>query len=121
MSVAGAYGCSGGGTDDGGTDAATDMGTDSSAPCDGFVPQDMDASMPTCYRAATCDNSAFCPSQVTNDPMHPKFVIAQIDVLTPAVLGPRMPVGSILNNAIVQGKFFWGIDLDLTANTIRTG
>lgn len=122
MGIAGAYGCSGGGTDDVAQGDASDIiqAADTTT-CDGFAPQEPDSSMPTCYRATTCDNTPFCPSLVTNDPMHPKFVIAQIDVLTPTVLGPRMPVGSILNNAIVGGKFFWGLDVDLTAMTVRTG
>lgn len=118
--IAGAYGCSGGTTTDVQSSDATDIqGSDTAACEDGFVPQDPDAG--TCFRAQTCDNSNFCPSLVVNNPQSPQFVIAQIDVLTPAVLGPRMAVGTILNSAIVDGKFFWGISLDLAANTIRTG
>jgi hypothetical protein len=117
--IASAYGCNGGNNTDVVDTDATDMGVDA-VPCeDGFVPGQPDSGL--CYRAATCDNSAFCPSLHTNDPQHPEFVLSQIDVQTPAVLSATSPVGVILNTAIVEGKFFWGIQLDLAANTIRTG
>lgn len=83
-------------------------GADAGAPIPGF-------------RAQSCNMMPFCPALVTNNPMRPNFILTQIDIQTPSVLQASGPIGSLLNSAIVQGTFFWGISLDFTAMTIRTG
>lgn len=88
---------------------------------DGFVPSDPTMDAGTCHRVTTCDMSPFCPSLTVNNPMEPRFVIAQLDISSPAVLAPNQPVGRIVNDAIVQGKFFWGISVDVANHTMRTG
>lgn len=80
-----------------------------------------------CYRVTRCDNQPFCPAQVTNDPMRPSFIIQQIDIEAPASLAstPTMPnpVAGVLNTALTNGTFFWGISFDFsgTSGMIRTG
>lgn len=112
-------GCGGGGNTDGGDMDASDMGA--STPCaDGFVPPDPDAAVTTCYRATTCDGGAFCPAVVQNNPMRPIFRITQLAPRRPATLATPA-LTAVLNPAIAQGRFGWGIVLDLTAMTIRTG
>jgi hypothetical protein len=111
--------CNGGGTTD--TGPADTGPADSGAPCDdsGLVPMPgVDAG--ACYRAQPCDMNPFCPNVVTNDPMHPQFLIQQIDVSQPASL-TSPALRHILNGALVSGSFGWGIKLDLTTNMITTG
>ncbi len=101
---------------------ASETATDSSVSCtDGFVTPDPTMDSGVCHNVTSCDMNPFCPSLTVNNPMRPQFVISQIDISTPEVLAPNQPVGRILNDAIVQGKFFWGISVDVAAHTMRTG
>ena len=119
-----AIGCgNGGGTDTGPGDAGP-VDTGGGPVCNpdsGLLEPSDDAGL--CLRATRCDSMPWCPARVVNPPMHPKFVMTKIDIQTPTSLGSGGAVGGILNGAIGDGAFFWGIDVDLTVtpNRIRTG
>lgn len=115
-------GCSNGGGNDAGTDTGTVTDTGSGQVCNqdsGFLEPSDDAG--ACYRATRCDMMPFCPARVVNPAMHPRFVMTKIDIQTPVSLGSAGAVGGILNGAIGDGAFFWGIDLDLGTMRMRTG
>jgi hypothetical protein len=123
VGTAGLMACGSGSPADGGsTDAASDIvATDTTpASCDGGV-QVLDSGSCVGYVARSCDGRPFCPAQIMNDAIRPNFRITQIDVQRPASLQPQRPIGRVLNTAIAKGTFFWGISIDLMANTIRTG
>lgn len=75
------------------------------------------------FQAQPCDpsNMEFCPRFRNNDMMRPKFVLTQIDIQTPASLLATQPVGRLLNTAIRNAAFSWGVDLDFSMMRIRTG
>lgn len=75
------------------------------------------------FTATPCpgDMSPFCPRFVDNNMMRPKFVLTQIDVQTPRTLAAATPVGRILNDAIRNGVFAWGVDINFMTNRVRTG
>lgn len=75
------------------------------------------------FQAQPCDpsNTEFCPRFRNNDTMRPKFVLTQIDIQTPASLLASQPVGRLLNTAIRNAAFSWGVDLDFNMMRIRTG
>jgi hypothetical protein len=75
------------------------------------------------FTAKPCagDMGPFCPRFVDNNPMNPKFVLTQIDVQTPRTLAATTAVGRILNEAIRNAVFSWGVDINFTTMRVRTG
>jgi len=75
------------------------------------------------FQATPCNSAdtEFCPRFRNNDMNNPKFVLTQIDIYQPSSLLPTSAVGRLLNTSVRNAAFSWGIALDLTANTIRTG
>jgi hypothetical protein len=75
------------------------------------------------FQATPCmeGDREFCPRFRNNDMNSPKFVLTQIDIYQPSSLLPNSAVGRLLNTSVRNAAFSWGVALDLTANTIRTG
>ncbi|MDP3274562.1 MAG: hypothetical protein Q8Q09_05160 [Deltaproteobacteria bacterium] len=75
------------------------------------------------FTARPCEGASgdFCPRFVDNNPMRPKFVLTQIDIQQPPTLAPDRAIGRLLNTAIRNATFSWGIDIDFAAMTVRTG
>ncbi|MFO0562706.1 MAG: hypothetical protein U0269_32105 [Polyangiales bacterium] len=75
------------------------------------------------FQATPCmdGDPEFCPRFRNNDMNSPKFVLTQLDIYQPSSLLPNSAVGRLLNTSVRNAAFSWGVALDLTANTIRTG
>ena len=75
------------------------------------------------FTARACPGAMgpFCPRFVDNNPMNPRFVITQIDIQTPRTLSMGTAVGRILNDAIRNAVFSWGVDINFTTMRVRTG
>jgi hypothetical protein len=99
---------------DSGVTPPTDTGT---PPADTGMPP-ADGGARACYSetaaAPVCPMRRFTPA----NPMQPAFRLTHIQITAPAVL---TTVLGVVNSAIYQGRFLWGIKLDRTANTFTTG
>lgn len=71
------------------------------------------------YYQCTSDN--VCPtSRYMNNPMRPGFRLTYIKITQPSALASAA-ILSTINPTLARGTFLWGLQLDLTANTFRTG
>ncbi|MDB4928998.1 MAG: hypothetical protein JWM10_1482 [Myxococcaceae bacterium] len=94
------------------TDAGT--GTDS-----GTCSPPADAGGPTPYFQCTSDN--ICPTaRYTNNAMTPGYRLTYIKITQPAALASAA-ILSTINPTLQRGSFLWGLQLNLTNNTFRTG
>jgi hypothetical protein len=95
---------------------ATDSGsTGSDAACS----PPADAGGPTPYFQCTSDN--VCPTgRYMNNAMRPGFRLTYIKITQPAALASAA-ILSTVNPTLQRGTFLWGLQLDLAANTFRTG
>jgi hypothetical protein len=90
-------------------------GTDTGASCS----PPPDAGGPTPYFQCTSDN--VCPTaRYTNNVMRPGYRLTYIKITAPAALASAA-ILSTVNPTLQRGTFLWGLQLDLTANTFRTG
>ncbi len=68
-----------------------------------------------------CTNDNVCPSgRYTNSATTPGYRLTYLRVIQPTALASAA-IGSIINPTLASGAFLWGIRLDTTSNTFRTG
>lgn len=68
-----------------------------------------------------CADGPICPpDRFTNRVMNPGYRITYLNVREPAALANPLLL-AVINSAVKEGRFLWGIALDLTAVTFRTG
>lgn len=67
-----------------------------------------------------CTSTPVCPAQYMNPAMTPGFRLTYLNIREPAALASAA-ILSVVNAAVKDGRFLWGIKFDLTANTFRTG
>ncbi len=68
-----------------------------------------------------CSSTPVCPAQrFTNPAMTPGYRLTYLNIREPAALASAA-ILSVVNAAVKDGRFLWGLKLDLAANTFRTG
>ena len=68
-----------------------------------------------------CTSATICPRErFHNSVYQPGFRVTYLKITQPAALASAAILGTI-NPTLAQGTFLWGLQLDLTGNTFRTG
>lgn len=125
MLVCGALGAATVGCSDDPATPATDAGntpTDTGNPGDGGAscgtPATPDGGRTPYYE---CSSTPVCPqARVMNPAMTPGYRLTYLNIREPAALASAA-ILSVVNAAVKDGRFLWGLKLDLAANTFRTG
>ena len=108
------------------TDAGTTPTDTGSTPTDSSTPTDAACSPPAAGDGGVvpyyqCASDNLCPTtHFTNDAMHPGFRLTYIQITAPAALASAA-ILSVINPTLQGGTFLWGLQMDLTAGTFRTG
>lgn len=68
-----------------------------------------------------CASGPVCPSaHIANNAMSPNFRLTYLEIVQPAALANAAVQGAV-NPTLQRGSFLWGLSINLTANTFKTG
>ena len=108
----------------------SDRGTPTDGACTGTPIADPTPNMTSCSAPPVdggavpyfqCTTDPICPrGRFTNNAMRPGFRLTYIKITQPAALASAA-ILSTVNPTLQRGTFLWGLQLDLAANTFRTG